>query len=81
VISGGLTYRIEPGRFLEFCRKAEKRQDGAPSVLIIDELNRANLSRVFGELMYLLDIVIKKFLFRLVEKNFRFPRTFLSLAL
>jgi len=48
-----LTYPIVPGRFLEFCTKAESCQHTC--VIIIDEVNRANLSQVFGELMYLLD--------------------------
>ncbi|MBE9234231.1 AAA family ATPase [Cuspidothrix issatschenkoi LEGE 03284] len=50
---GKLTYPLVHGRFLEFCKKAEALQDTC--VLIIDEINRANLPQVFGELMYLLE--------------------------
>ncbi|MEG4520230.1 MULTISPECIES: AAA family ATPase [unclassified Microcoleus] len=71
--NGQLTYSIVPGRFLEFCEQAEVCEDTC--VLIIDEINRANLSQVFGELMYLLDDRqdTKRFITLASGQKFRIP--------
>jgi len=49
-----ITYRIKDGIFKEICKKAGSDPDNN-YVLIIDEINRGNISKIFGELITLLE--------------------------
>jgi hypothetical protein len=49
-----IEYRIKDGIFKEICKKAAKDPDNN-YVLIIDEINRGNISKIFGELITLLE--------------------------
>lgn len=55
-INGNITYELENGIFKEACKSAENNK----VVLIIDEINRGNISKIFGELITLLEVDKRK---------------------
>ena len=55
--TGAIAFKVKDGVLKDAAAKAA---DGAPVVLVIDEMNRANLPSVFGELFYLLEYRTKQ---------------------
>ena len=72
VESTGLVYRIKSGPFLEVAQEAAKNPE-QNYVLVIDEINRGNIAKIFGELYFLLEYRDEPVRLLYGEQEFRLP--------
>lgn len=72
--SGQLTYTLKEGIFKSLCDEASKPENKEkPFFIVIDEINRADLSAIFGELMYALEYRGEKISIPNFKEQFSIP--------
>src|SRR5206468_4486288 len=74
-----VTYPVEDGVLAAFAAEAAARP-AEPFVLIVDEINRGNLPRVFGELLYLLEYRDQTVTLPYSRREFRLPANLILLG-
>jgi uncharacterized protein (DUF2461 family) len=74
-----VTYPVEEGLLCAFAAEASRRP-AEPHVLLIDEINRGNLPRIFGELLYLLEYREQSVCLPCSRRTFRLPANLYLLA-
>jgi MoxR-like ATPase len=67
-----VTYPVEDGLLCAFAAQAS-RAPAQTHVLVIDEINRGNLPRIFGELLYLLEYREQSLALPYSRREFRLP--------
>lgn len=67
----GETFALQKGVFYQFCKTAENNPE-TEYFFIIDEINRGNLSKIFGELLMLIEKDHREEKLTLAYKNERF---------
>jgi 5-methylcytosine-specific restriction enzyme B len=70
--AGSVAFEIKPGPLRRLAETA-LAEPHTPHVLIIDEINRANLAKVFGELYYLLEYRDKVITLQYSDEEFVLP--------
>lgn len=68
-----INYSVQDGIFKKFCKKA-KEKSNEKFLLIIDEINRGNISKIFGELLYLLEYRDEPITLPYSKKPFNIPK-------
>jgi 5-methylcytosine-specific restriction enzyme B len=72
VENGQLVYHLKPGPFLAIARDARKNPE-TNYVLVIDEINRGNIAKVFGELYFLLEYRDESIVLLYGDERFQLP--------
>lgn len=66
-----IDYPVKAGIFKAFCARAQETPEKC--VFIVDEVNRGNIARIFGELLYLLEYRGEKVALPYSQEPFRIP--------